>query len=182
MLFSSIFTLNYISNIILFWSPYPTLLSQQPLSLSLPIYLPIFSCIFYLCFHLYLYFLIFNPCSNRGFYVFIISIPIYASISWSFSRCGCSFLYLYLYPRNRKSLWVFSNLLSIFPPLFPPQQPRLSTLVSFLQPFRKSLWVLVMVSVHVVALVLYLLDRFSPFGRWGNNDTWIVMIEFIRTQ
>lgn len=45
------------------------------------------------------------------------------------------------------------------------QQPRYSTLVSFLQPFRNTLWILVMVSVHVVALVLYLLDRFSPFGR-----------------
>lgn len=37
---------------------------------------------------------------------------------------------------------------------------RSSTLVSFLQPFRNRLWILVMVSVHVVALVLYLLDRF----------------------
>ncbi|KAF2361090.1 Receptor ligand binding region [Trinorchestia longiramus] len=46
------------------------------------------------------------------------------------------------------------------------KQPRLSTLVSFLQPFRNTLWILVMVSVHVVAVVLYLLDRFSPFGRY----------------
>lgn len=36
---------------------------------------------------------------------------------------------------------------------------RSSTLVSFLQPFSNILWILVMVSVHVVALVLYLLDR-----------------------
>lgn len=36
---------------------------------------------------------------------------------------------------------------------------RSSTLVSFLQPFSNTLWILVMVSVHVVALVLYLLDR-----------------------
>ncbi|KAI5633392.1 receptor family ligand binding region domain-containing protein [Phthorimaea operculella] len=43
---------------------------------------------------------------------------------------------------------------------------RSSTLVSFLQPFSNTLWILVMVSVHVVALVLYLLDRFSPFGRF----------------
>jgi ionotropic glutamate receptor NMDA 1 len=28
------------------------------------------------------------------------------------------------------------------------------------------LWILVGLSVHVVALVLYLLDRFSPFGRF----------------
>lgn len=37
---------------------------------------------------------------------------------------------------------------------------RSSTLVSFLQPFSNTLWILVMVSVHVVALVLYLLDRY----------------------
>ncbi|XP_058984553.1 glutamate [NMDA] receptor subunit 1 [Musca domestica] len=43
---------------------------------------------------------------------------------------------------------------------------RSSTLVSFLQPFSNTLWILVVVSVHVVALVLYLLDRFSPFGRF----------------
>ncbi|XP_044593390.1 glutamate [NMDA] receptor subunit 1 isoform X1 [Cotesia glomerata] len=43
---------------------------------------------------------------------------------------------------------------------------RSSTLVSFLQPFSNTLWILVMVSVHVVALALYLLDRFSPFGRF----------------
>lgn len=36
---------------------------------------------------------------------------------------------------------------------------RSSTLVSFLQPFSNTLWILVMISVHVVALVLYLLDR-----------------------
>uniref|UniRef100_A0A336KU67 Glutamate [NMDA] receptor subunit 1 n=1 Tax=Culicoides sonorensis TaxID=179676 RepID=A0A336KU67_CULSO len=49
---------------------------------------------------------------------------------------------------------------------------RSSTLVSFLQPFSNTLWILVMVSVHVVALVLYLLDRFSPFGRYKltNSD------------
>lgn len=39
---------------------------------------------------------------------------------------------------------------------------RSSTLVSFLQPFSNTLWILVMVSVHVVALVLYLLDRLAP--------------------
>lgn len=38
---------------------------------------------------------------------------------------------------------------------------RSSTLVSFLQPFSNTLWILVMVSVHVVALVLYLLDRLA---------------------
>ncbi|CAG0880390.1 unnamed protein product [Darwinula stevensoni] len=34
-----------------------------------------------------------------------------------------------------------------------------------------NLWILVMVSVHVVALVLYLLDRFSPFGRFRVPNT-----------
>ncbi|XP_014091080.1 glutamate [NMDA] receptor subunit 1 [Bactrocera oleae] len=48
---------------------------------------------------------------------------------------------------------------------------RSSTLVSFLQPFSNTLWILVMVSVHVVALVLYLLDRFSPFGRFKLSHT-----------
>ncbi|XP_040152491.1 glutamate [NMDA] receptor subunit 1 [Anopheles arabiensis] len=48
---------------------------------------------------------------------------------------------------------------------------RSSTLVSFLQPFSNTLWILVMVSVHVVALVLYLLDRFSPFGRFKLSTT-----------
>ncbi|XP_032680549.1 glutamate [NMDA] receptor subunit 1 isoform X1 [Odontomachus brunneus] len=49
---------------------------------------------------------------------------------------------------------------------------RSSTLVSFLQPFSNTLWILVMGSVHVVALALYLLDRFSPFGRFklANSD------------
>ncbi|XP_054715976.1 glutamate [NMDA] receptor subunit 1-like [Uloborus diversus] len=46
------------------------------------------------------------------------------------------------------------------------KHPKSSTLASFLQPFQKTLWILVMVSVHVVALALYLLDRFSPFGRY----------------
>ena len=51
------------------------------------------------------------------------------------------------------------------------QQPRASQLVSFLQPFKSTLWVLVLVSVHVVALCLYLLDRFSPFGRFETRDS-----------
>ncbi|KAI4460982.1 ionotropic glutamate receptor [Holotrichia oblita] len=50
-------------------------------------------------------------------------------------------------------------------------EKRSSTLVSFLQPFSNTLWILVMVSVHVVALVLYLLDRFSPFGRFKLANT-----------
>ena len=50
------------------------------------------------------------------------------------------------------------------------KQPRASQLVSFLQPFKSTLWVLVLVSVKVVALCLYLLDRFSPFGRFEANE------------
>nr|XP_040571852.1 glutamate [NMDA] receptor subunit 1-like isoform X2 [Lepeophtheirus salmonis] len=49
------------------------------------------------------------------------------------------------------------------------RQPRASQLVSFLQPFKYTLWVLVLVSVHIVALCLYLLDRFSPFGRFHSG-------------
>ena len=49
------------------------------------------------------------------------------------------------------------------------KQPRDSQLVSFLQPFRGTLWLLVLFSVHVVALCLYLLDRFSPFGRFHHR-------------
>ena len=41
-----------------------------------------------------------------------------------------------------------------------------SNLASFLQPFKEALWIMVLLSVHVVAVVLYLLDRFSPFGRF----------------
>ncbi|XP_069603889.1 glutamate receptor ionotropic, NMDA 1 isoform X4 [Ranitomeya imitator] len=46
--------------------------------------------------------------------------------------------------------------------------PR-STLDSFMQPFQSTLWLLVGLSVHVVAVMLYLLDRFSPFGRFKVN-------------
>ncbi|XP_015793842.1 glutamate [NMDA] receptor subunit 1 [Tetranychus urticae] len=45
--------------------------------------------------------------------------------------------------------------------------PKGAKLDSFLQPFQNTLWLLVMASVHVVALALYLLDRFSPFGSFG---------------
>ncbi|CAB3983880.1 glutamate receptor ionotropic, NMDA 1-like, partial [Paramuricea clavata] len=41
-----------------------------------------------------------------------------------------------------------------------------SSLSSFLRPFQIELWLLVLLSVHVVAVILYLLDRFSPFGRF----------------
>lgn len=37
---------------------------------------------------------------------------------------------------------------------------------SFLRPFQINLWLLVLLSVHIVAVILYLLDRFSPFGRF----------------
>jgi glutamate receptor ionotropic, NMDA 1 len=48
---------------------------------------------------------------------------------------------------------------------------RESSLVSFLQPFKEGLWVMVLLSVHIVALVLYLLDRFSPFGKFKLSKT-----------
>ena len=57
------------------------------------------------------------------------------------------------------------------------QQSRASQLVSFLQPFKYTLWFLVLVSVHVVALCLYLLDRFSPFGRWA--EPWNFAPEWV---
>lgn len=41
-----------------------------------------------------------------------------------------------------------------------------SDLSSFLRPFKVELWLLVLLSVHIVAVILYLLDRFSPFGRY----------------
>ncbi|CAF4707499.1 unnamed protein product, partial [Rotaria sp. Silwood1] len=41
-----------------------------------------------------------------------------------------------------------------------------SHLASFLQPFQKVLWIMVLLSVHIIAVVLYLLDRLSPFGRF----------------
>ncbi|XP_075254270.1 glutamate receptor ionotropic, NMDA 1-like isoform X2 [Convolutriloba macropyga] len=36
---------------------------------------------------------------------------------------------------------------------------------SFVQPFHYSLWILIFISVHIVAFILYILDRFSPFAR-----------------
>ncbi|XP_066265466.1 glutamate receptor ionotropic, NMDA 1-like isoform X2 [Branchiostoma lanceolatum] len=51
------------------------------------------------------------------------------------------------------------------------KETQKSSLDSFLQPFQSTLWLLVGLSVHVVALMLYLLDRFSPFGRFKlSND------------
>ena len=44
------------------------------------------------------------------------------------------------------------------------QQPS-SSFSSFIQPFDYSLWILIVLSVHVVAVILWLLDRFSPFAR-----------------
>lgn len=75
--------------------------------------------------------------------------------------------------KNRSCVAEIHNIVSILMTFYYLFQPsRSSTLVSFLQPFSNTLWILVMVSVHVVALVLYLLDRFSPFGRFrlSNSD------------
>ncbi|XP_071438571.1 glutamate [NMDA] receptor subunit 1-like [Hetaerina americana] len=48
---------------------------------------------------------------------------------------------------------------------------RSSSLVSFLQPFDNTLWMLVLACVHIVALVLCLMDRFSPFSRYNCTTT-----------
>lgn len=49
-----------------------------------------------------------------------------------------------------------------------------TTLASFLQPFHNQLWILVIgVATHVVALSLYLLDRYSTFGRFGMKRHFI---------
>jgi ionotropic glutamate receptor NMDA 1 len=45
------------------------------------------------------------------------------------------------------------------------RKPKKAKLESFLQPFKDELWILVFASVFVVASVLYILDRYSPFGR-----------------
>lgn len=45
------------------------------------------------------------------------------------------------------------------------RKPRAKKMESFLQPFKNELWLLVFISVFVVAAVLYILDRYSPFGR-----------------
>jgi glutamate receptor ionotropic, NMDA 1 len=46
-----------------------------------------------------------------------------------------------------------------------------SNLVSFLQPFKQDLWLMILISIHIVALVLYLLDRFSPFAHFKLSNT-----------
>ncbi|KAI1284272.1 Glutamate [NMDA] receptor subunit 1 [Halotydeus destructor] len=45
------------------------------------------------------------------------------------------------------------------------RKPRAKKMESFLQPFKIELWLLVLFAVFVVAAVLYVLDRFSPFGK-----------------
>lgn len=54
------------------------------------------------------------------------------------------------------------------------RKPRAKKMESFLQPFKNELWALVFVSVFVVATVLYVLDRFSPFGRNMLQDNRMV--------
>ncbi|VDD75267.1 unnamed protein product [Mesocestoides corti] len=46
-----------------------------------------------------------------------------------------------------------------------------SNLASFLQPFESTLWVLIGVSVNVVALFLYLLDRYSAIRCFHRKST-----------
>ena len=45
------------------------------------------------------------------------------------------------------------------------KKPKKAKLESFLQPFRDELWLLVFLCVFVVAAALYVLDRYSPFGK-----------------
>ncbi|XP_072025944.1 glutamate receptor ionotropic, NMDA 1-like [Amphiura filiformis] len=40
-----------------------------------------------------------------------------------------------------------------------------SYLLQFLRPFEPKLWILIFACIHFVAVLLYLLDRFSPFSR-----------------
>uniref|UniRef100_A0ABM0H1R8 Glutamate [NMDA] receptor subunit 1 n=1 Tax=Saccoglossus kowalevskii TaxID=10224 RepID=A0ABM0H1R8_SACKO len=46
-----------------------------------------------------------------------------------------------------------------------------SSFASFFQPFESALWLLIGLAVHIVALILYVLDRFSPFGRFKSGQT-----------
>src|SRR4029434_8998453 len=57
--------------------------------------------------------------------------------------------------------------------------PR-STLDSFIQPFQLTLWVLVGLSVHVVAVMLYLLDRFRYKGNIMCVDVCVCVCVCVR--
>ncbi|XP_070556679.1 glutamate receptor ionotropic, NMDA 1-like isoform X2 [Ptychodera flava] len=46
-----------------------------------------------------------------------------------------------------------------------------SSFASFFQPFEMELWLLIGLAVHIVALILYVLDRFSPFGRFKTSQS-----------
>ncbi|XP_077987333.1 glutamate receptor ionotropic, NMDA 1-like [Glandiceps talaboti] len=46
-----------------------------------------------------------------------------------------------------------------------------SSFASFFQPFETALWLLIGLAVHIVALILYVLDRFSPFGRFKSSQS-----------
>ena len=50
-------------------------------------------------------------------------------------------------------------------------KPRTTTFRFFNEPLSDSLWLLVGITVHLVAVALYLLDRFSPFGRYKIPDS-----------
>ncbi|XP_022111987.1 glutamate receptor ionotropic, NMDA 1-like [Acanthaster planci] len=45
-----------------------------------------------------------------------------------------------------------------------------TNLLSFMRPFQISLWLLIGVCIHVIAVVIYLLDRFSPFSHPRNGS------------
>ncbi|XP_068211922.1 glutamate [NMDA] receptor subunit 1-like [Palaemon carinicauda] len=49
--------------------------------------------------------------------------------------------------------------------------PREPTLVSILQPFRDTLWLMLLATVHVIALLMWILDRLSPVYKITGDDT-----------
>ncbi|XP_033629311.1 glutamate receptor ionotropic, NMDA 1-like isoform X1 [Asterias rubens] len=45
-----------------------------------------------------------------------------------------------------------------------------TNLLSFMRPFEISLWILIGICIHVIPVVIYLLDRFSPFSHRRNDE------------
>ncbi|XP_066990575.1 glutamate [NMDA] receptor subunit 1-like [Macrobrachium rosenbergii] len=49
--------------------------------------------------------------------------------------------------------------------------PHEATLVSILQPFRDTLWLMLLATVHVIAILMWVLDRLSPVYKITGDDT-----------
>ncbi|XP_047491768.1 glutamate [NMDA] receptor subunit 1-like isoform X1 [Penaeus chinensis] len=49
--------------------------------------------------------------------------------------------------------------------------PKGTALVSILQPFRDTLWLLLLATVHVIALLVWILDHLSPMYKMVGGDT-----------